>query len=186
MSTHDQSIFRPAQTEWLAQLSSAGRLTADQHIRWLCDIFNGISCMVDHSFGNALFHSRRPSAELPRRACDANSSGSSALDSEKADFQPLSRPRAIYQHCWHECCCYKTPYLPGQAVMDETGNTVQIAGLTLDPSTREAFLEGRPGTDENRIPDLARLGAERRKSILPKGDHRGRSGRGLPCHRAVC
>ena len=28
--------------------------------------------------------------------------------------------------------------------MDETGNTIQIAGLALDPSTREAFLEGQP------------------------------------------
>jgi two-component system phosphate regulon response regulator PhoB len=28
--------------------------------------------------------------------------------------------------------------------MDESANPVQIAGLTLDPSTHEAFLEGRP------------------------------------------
>jgi two-component system phosphate regulon response regulator PhoB len=28
--------------------------------------------------------------------------------------------------------------------MDERGNPVQIAGLTFDPSTHEAFLEGQP------------------------------------------
>ena len=28
--------------------------------------------------------------------------------------------------------------------MEESGNTIRIAGLTLDPSTGEAFLEGQP------------------------------------------
>lgn len=33
---------------------------------------------------------------------------------------------------------------PEQAVMDESTDPVQIAGLILEPSTGEAFLEGQP------------------------------------------